>query len=421
MHRSSSDSLDLDYELPDEVVGVLQAQFLRFGDFVRLFSISKYVTQQEPSYVSTSFGRPSHSGGYLGVFTRLDGSQKVALAPTGDMPGHFQESTFEVLYADAGGSSERVGQRVKYGDPVVLVDQHGKVWNNKSTDSVGWGHALGLGSSKGFFEGYIRPKRRGVEGELFVSFGKLGREGKEVLYGDHGVVIDVVDSHRNSTAYNYRLTNYKSKNSNCLGGYVCCHGYGHEMSISVHAANHAPGLHFLSPTTLVRNRSSLEHVAEAPRIEAVHVDCEGEQDIMIRWPAYDKPFLVYTHIDQGESVVVQLNDGATATLDVAEMRKCKLRVVSLEKDADPVGKDGSHRKKRLHRLQLSWENVVVDEPQLADENEHRLDVAFFISFVTDACHLFVCYTYFAFLFPFYSYGKETSIPLLVYSLTPYGV
>ena len=409
MHRTSSDSFDIDFELPEEVVGVLQAQFLRFGDFIQLFSISKYVVQQEPSYVATSFGRPSHSGGYIGVYTKLDGSQKVAIPPLGDTPGHFQESTFEVLYAPA--CCDRLGHRVKYGDAVVLVDQHGKVWNNKSTDSVGWGHALGLGSSKGFFEGYLCPKRRGVEGELFVTFRKRGREGKGVLYGDHGVFIDVLDSHRNSTAYNYRLTNYKSTNSKCLGGYVCCHGYGHEMSISVHAANDSPGLHFLSQTTLLRSQSSSERVSEAPTIENVQVCDTEKQDVMIQGPKYDQPFYVYTHIDHGETVIVQLSDGATAALDVAEMRQCKLKYLMVEQPA--VENDGQRRRdmqrptKQLNKLQVSWENVVEDGSQLSIEQPWRLDSysRYYLSLLKDAVELVFCYTYFGFLLPYYCYGE----------------
>lgn len=210
LHNCTSDLGDL----PESFVQVIQSQFVRYGDVVKLSAHSHYL--QAHISKTKNFTSPLSTARYLGVYEKLDGTTRVAIPPIGqNAPGTFTESRFRVESAEG---RKKKGESVKYGDVVVLVDANGMVWNNKAG---------------GFFEGYLVPKERGTPGEVYVALHKTGKTGSEMLYNDPGVYIDVVQSHRYRTSFNNRLTNYRTSKSKCFGGYVCSDTRGFEMAVSL--------------------------------------------------------------------------------------------------------------------------------------------------------------------------------------------
>ena len=128
---------------------------VRYGDTIRLFARSKYVPA-------------TAAGGYVGTFagskrfrTSKSGQKQdelVCLPPV--VPGgvkRFRSSTFVVLsYSGLG-----AGTPVSYGDVVLLVDEDGRVWNNK----------MGVGPS--LKNGCFGPKAANTPGEMHLSFYQL--------------------------------------------------------------------------------------------------------------------------------------------------------------------------------------------------------------------------------------------------------
>ncbi|KAF1788692.1 Tubulin--tyrosine ligase-like protein 12 [Phytophthora cactorum] len=167
----------------------------------------------------------------------------------------FTEDEFLVLHP----SDQRSrGENVLYGEPLVLVNQHGMVWNNKT----------------GGITGYVGPRPRNVPGEMFVCFTKvpagvgvtkskkdkgdkldkltssastsvlsasgslsmsenLETETGPVCFGDSNVAITVVESNRHSQMFNKRLSNFKKPTSKIAGGYICCDGKGTELRFAI--------------------------------------------------------------------------------------------------------------------------------------------------------------------------------------------
>ena len=209
-------------ELPDAFVEVIKSQFVRYGDVVKLSAHSHYLKTHINKTKTKNLTAPLSTAKFLGVYEKLDGTTRVAIPPIGkNAPGTFTEARYRVEPAEEKGTGKgdgRVGESVRYGDVVVLVDADGLVWNNKAG---------------GFFEGYLVPQERGTPGEVFVEFHKAGKMGSELLYNDPGVYIDVVVSHRYRTSFNNRLTNYRTSKSKCFGGYVCSDGRGFELAVSV--------------------------------------------------------------------------------------------------------------------------------------------------------------------------------------------
>ena len=104
---------------------------------------------------------------------------------------------------------------------MVLVDSAGLVWNCKNI--------------KGASDGYLSPQKRGSAGEIFISFRKTGKQGEPIVYGEPGVRIQVEESNRFRNAFaGNRLTNFKYSKSKVHGGYICCHGGGHELNFFIH-------------------------------------------------------------------------------------------------------------------------------------------------------------------------------------------
>eukprot|EP00924_Labyrinthula_sp_SR-Ha-C_P011058 snap_masked-scaffold_33-processed-gene-3.48-mRNA-1 protein AED:1.00 eAED:1.00 QI:0/0/0/0/1/1/2/0/686 len=207
----------MDNNYPLELIKMVQSQYLRYGDKIKLNSRSHYAHQQNSTFVMTN------SSGYIGIYKKPDGLERLAISPVGEnSPGKFTESVLQVLDPE---KKKKDGDFVLYGDIVVLVDIDGKVWNNKGGAGI-------------YFEGYIDLKPRNVQGEIFISFFKNGKKKQPVVYGEPGVSIQVESSNRISGPLgrnmNNKLTNFKYAKSKVLGGYVCCDGSGYELNFIVH-------------------------------------------------------------------------------------------------------------------------------------------------------------------------------------------
>ncbi|RHY27395.1 hypothetical protein DYB32_007817 [Aphanomyces invadans] len=182
--------------------GVAQtpAGVLKYGQTLRLLANSHY----HPTSAEVEIG--------IGVYKKK-GKHGIlnAVPPLGDQQEHlFQEDEYRVL--DPSGQHAE-GSAVQFGHTLVLVNQDNLVWNNKT----------------GGITGYVGPRPRQTNGEMYVSFHpnpKLPQpKSLFIRYGDE-VVIDVEDANRHVRTYNKRLTNFKKPTSSILGGYICCDGKG---------------------------------------------------------------------------------------------------------------------------------------------------------------------------------------------------
>ncbi|GMF46795.1 unnamed protein product [Phytophthora fragariaefolia] len=222
------------------------AHVLRYGQRVRLATRSAYAEAAAEAELSIGYYEKNGRHGILSCVPPLG----AKLQPL------FTEDEFLVLSpADA----RAAGEQVQYGEPLVLVNQHGLVWNNKT----------------GGITGYVGPRPRGVPGEMYVSFTKLPpgvgvtksskkdkaerpdkltasasssvlsasgsvsmSESAElevgpVCFGDANVAITVVESNRHSQMFNKRLSNFKKPTSHIAGGYICCDGKGTELRFAI--------------------------------------------------------------------------------------------------------------------------------------------------------------------------------------------
>lgn len=172
-----------------------------------------------------------------------------------------------------------VGTPVSYGDVIVLVDESGRVWNNK----------MGLGPSTK--HGYLSPREPNTPGEMYVAFYQLQDDddddsrssessdeednfvffsnlakttrtvaettfgkptqaevnlanaalrtiGKVVYYGDRNVVIDVADSNRVRSKFNRVITHYSKNEQHAVqGGFLRCDGRGKPILFELHGTN----------------------------------------------------------------------------------------------------------------------------------------------------------------------------------------
>ncbi|TYZ67135.1 hypothetical protein PybrP1_009697 [[Pythium] brassicae (nom. inval.)] len=243
---------------------------VRYGDIIRLFARSRYPTGG------------ADAGGYVGTFeigkrflapksTSKQG--ELACIPPILKSGTllYRPSTFRIK-STCGLSA---GTPVSYGDVVVLVDERGRVWNNK----------IGVGPTTK--NGYFGPRDHNSPGEMFLAFYQLLDEenssssessdeedsflsfssiakttktmaettfgkptqvemnlaatalrtvGRVVYYGDRNVVIDVADSNRIRSKFNRVITHYRKNDAGLpvQGGYLRCDGRGKTILFELH-------------------------------------------------------------------------------------------------------------------------------------------------------------------------------------------
>ncbi|CAK4450342.1 unnamed protein product [Aphanomyces euteiches] len=180
---------------------------LKYGQTLRLFANSFYY----PTTGELEMG--------IGIYDKK-GKHGIlnAVPPLGDPQEHlFKEDEYRVL--DPSGVHAE-GSAVQFGHTLVLVNQDNLVWNNKT----------------GGITGYIGPRARQTNGEMFVSFHPNPKvpapKSLFIRYGDE-IVIDVEDANRHVRTYSKRLTNFKKPTSSILGGYICCDGKGHDLTCTI--------------------------------------------------------------------------------------------------------------------------------------------------------------------------------------------
>ncbi|ETL79931.1 hypothetical protein L917_19533 [Phytophthora nicotianae] len=223
----------------------MDAHVLRYGQKVRLATRSAYIENAATSPSELGIGYYEKNGRH-GILS--------CVPPLGPkLQQLFTEDEFLVLHPSGQRSQ---GENVLYGEPLVLINQHGMVWNNKT----------------GGITGYVGPRPRGVPGEMYVCFTKIPAgvgvtknkkdkgdkldkltsststlsasgslsmsenpetETGPVCFGDANVAITVVESNRHSQMFNKRLSNFKKPTSKIAGGYICCDGKGTELRFAI--------------------------------------------------------------------------------------------------------------------------------------------------------------------------------------------
>ncbi|CAI5740031.1 unnamed protein product [Peronospora destructor] len=208
---------------------------LRYGQKVRLATRSAYVDDTIVVISKTGIGYYEKNGRH-GILS--------CVPPLG--PKFQQLFTEDEFVVTPPNGQRSIKDQVQYGNPLVLVNQHNMVWNNKT----------------GGITGYVGPRPRGVPGEMVVCFTKVPlnvgvrkKRKKEkvdkmtssifslsespelksgpVCFGDTNVAIVVVESNRHSQMFNKRLSNFKKPTSHIIGGYICCDGKGTELRFTI--------------------------------------------------------------------------------------------------------------------------------------------------------------------------------------------
>ncbi|GLD94334.1 hypothetical protein PINS_up002945 [Pythium insidiosum] len=181
----------------------------------------------------------------------------------------FRPSTFTIVST----SGLAVGQPVRYGEVIVLVDDRGRVWNNK------------ISAGPSTLNGYFGPREPNTPGEMYLSFYRLDDDddsgsssdsddedgfllsslstltktvaettfgkptqvelelaatafqtiGSWVYYGDRNVIIDVADSNRMRSKFNRVVTHHRKNDELAVrGGYLRCDGRGKPILFELH-------------------------------------------------------------------------------------------------------------------------------------------------------------------------------------------
>jgi len=295
---------------------------LKYGDEIRLHVRSNYLKKPKPVWLDPEhkgWTQEELKGGYLGVYTKPDKTTRVMVPPLGDHAhGTFRECTFRV--EDVFSGQESYGHVVTYGSVVVLVDDQGMVWNNKTG---------GL-----FLDGYLSPRPRGTPGEVFISFQKNGKRGEPVQYGDVGVFIDVEDSHRFRVGFNNRLTNYKGQFSSVVGGYVSSDGSGEPLTVVVERFRGKIPTRTIETTpppsaAVVSGAQVVAAPTVTPNMRSVSVINQGVRSTMKVSPAYSKDILLYNVVEASQ-VEVALDNGSSILLDGSELLKKKSKRVEVK-------------------------------------------------------------------------------------------
>lgn len=231
-------------------MGDVDVLALRYGQKLRLCTASAYIKN---AATSTDVG--------IGYYEKNGRHGILSCVPPLGAPLDYLFNEDEYVVLDP--SNRRApGDVVEYGHTIVLVNQHGMVWNNKT----------------GGITGYVGPRPRNTPGEMYVTFHRGGawskdsRQPKEkersaimandasssslvtssssftvadstngaiggpVHFGDANVAIGVAESNRHSQMFNKRLSNFKKPTSKIQGGYICCDGKGTELRFTISPA-----------------------------------------------------------------------------------------------------------------------------------------------------------------------------------------
>ena len=244
---------------------------VQYGDFIQLHAVSTFLkpegrTQsrdmQHEGQDLDVLAKCSEGKNFIGNYYKPNGVTRLAVPPIGEnAKGQFVAAVYQLVDPHETQANPSTGRSVKYGDPVVLVDENGNALNNK----VG-----------GFFEGYLGPKPRGKTGECFMSFHLPGKERLPMQYGEPDVFIQIDDSHRYRSGYNNRLSNYKTYSSKVVGGYVVCDGSGTEL------------LFTLARSTRSHRRSTANPISkeDVPAMNCVSILRNKKEVAVLRQPTY---------------------------------------------------------------------------------------------------------------------------------------
>lgn len=314
-----------------------QDNIVKYGDEIRLFVRSNYLKKPKPAWLlatDPASGAESEQGwtpeelkgGFIGVYTKPDGTLRVMVPPLGNQAqGSFVESHFRIEPAQEGLKENSVGRNVSFGDKVVLIDGDGLVWNNKTGGLFG--------------DGYLMPKQRATSGEAFVSFAKNGKNSFDpVQYGELGVYIDVVDSHRYRAGFNHRLTNFKGNFSNTAGGYVSSDGSGDALMFVIERykgkiRNRQAGAAFTATATAAVAAGGEEELATllpppAPataKLSSVSIVTHGVRDVQQFQPQFARPVYLY-NLQPDSQVEVKLDNNMTVVIDGEEILRTNRHV-----------------------------------------------------------------------------------------------
>ncbi|KAI9979491.1 hypothetical protein PInf_029368 [Phytophthora infestans] len=160
----------------------------------------------------------------------------------------FTEDEFQVLHPT---DQRSQGDTVLYGEPLVLINQRGMVWNNKTGGITGYvGPQTSQCAWRDFRVSGVTKNKKDKGDKLdklasFASTSALSASGSlsmsetpetesgPVCFGDSNVAITVVESNRHSQMFNKRLSNFKKPTSKIAGGYICCDGKGTELRFAI--------------------------------------------------------------------------------------------------------------------------------------------------------------------------------------------
>lgn len=191
------------------------------GDCTSPTSSTSSSTDQQWS-LSSSTDLDLESGGYIGFYEKRGRHGILScIPPLGPaLENLFQEEVYSIVAPTANPEN----QDLHSGDSVVLVNQFGYTWNNKT----------------GGITGYIGPRKRHLSGEMHITFiptvnvSETKKAPHPVIhYGDQ-VQIHIVSSNRHSTKYDKPLTEFKKSTSRIAGGYICCDGKGLPLVFTIH-------------------------------------------------------------------------------------------------------------------------------------------------------------------------------------------
>eukprot|EP00039_Didymoeca_costata_P032060 m.36674 g.36674 ORF g.36674 m.36674 type:complete len:800 (-) comp9173_c0_seq1:1355-3754(-) len=204
---------------------------IKFGDKIQLWTRSPYTSSNSVD-VFENEKENTHSLEPIGYYNKESKSRGIlsVIPPLGDTieEEKFKPCTFTVVHVsdemvDAFSAPPAEWEKIGlcYGEPVILVDQDGNVWNNKTSSSIGGTNFIG-------------PRPRGRLGELsIVMHSKVKKDGKPICVGDSHVKMIIHDSLGGRTGMGKELRAFKRTSSQTVGGYLCSSDSGFAFSVTI--------------------------------------------------------------------------------------------------------------------------------------------------------------------------------------------